>query len=426
MRHHLIGFGIDHAQAPIALRERLAFTDDTLPQGLAAVATIAPEALILSTCNRLEVYALLARPDDVVRLRRTVADLCDIPASVVEGTAAIYEQQDAVSHLFRVACGLESQVLGEPQILAQVRDALAAARQAGTAGPILSRLAMDALRVGKQARTETGIARNRLSVAHAAVDLAAGHLGGLSGRSALVVGAGKTGTLAAKLLREARVADLVIANRTAEHGQAMAQRVGARFAPLAAVPAELRAVDAAFAAVTAPGPVIAGADLAAGLGQRRHPLIAVDLGVPRNIAPALGQHPLVRLFDVDDLRAVTVDRRVQFEQDIRAVEAMVAVAAAAFDDWRTARQAAPTIAALRARGEQIRAGELERALRKLGHLSERDRNVVEALSVGLVNKLLHEPIVRLRDADEPGQTANAVADLFRLGAAGTDASAGDG
>lgn len=423
MRREPVVLGVDHARAPLELRERIAFRAEEVPSGLAALAEVVDEGLILSTCNRTEIYAVIERDRSVASIRHLLAESRGVAAGMLDRVAHVHRGPDAVRHVYQVASGLESMVLGEPQILGQIREALATAQAAGVAGTGISRLATEALRTGKRVRTETGLARNRLSIPHAAVALAAGQVpGGLKGRSALVIGAGKMAALTAKLLRRDGVAELLIANRTLEHGEALAAQVDGRAVPLAAIPALLGRVDLAFGAAEAAAYVVDRTACAAILGERQTPLLLVDLAVPRGIDPRLGELSQVRLLDVDDVQPVVAAERQRAEADIRHAGLIIDEAVAAFGGWWQARPVTPAIASLQQRAELIRTAELERALRKLGHLSDRDREVVKALSVGIVNKLLHQPVTRLRQAAGDDPAIGTVIELFGDAAApGPDA-----
>lgn len=422
MRREPVVFGVDHARAPLELRERIAFRAEEVPRGLAALAEVVDEGLILSTCNRTEIYAVIEHDRSVASIRQMLAESRGVAAGTLDRVAHVHRGPAAVRHAYHVASGLESMVLGEPQILGQLREALATAQAAGVAGTGIARLATEALRTGKRVRTETGLARNRLSIPHAAIALAAGQFpGGLSGRAALVIGAGKMAALTAKLLRRAGVAELVIANRTPEHGEALAAQVAGQAVPLAAIPELLGRVDLAFGATEASAYVVALASCVAIVGARQAPLLLVDLAVPRSIDPRLGELPQVRALDVDDVQPVVAAERQRAEADIRQAGLIIDEAVAAFDGWWNARPATPAIASLQQRAELIRAAELERALRKLGHLSDRDREIVKALSVGIVNKLLHQPVTRLRQAAGDDPAIGTVIELFGyVGAQGPD------
>jgi len=415
-RVELVVAGTNHERANVETRERIAFAGDALTAGLDKLAAIAVEGFILSTCNRTEVYALierdaLARQPDLIPT--FIAETSSIPLDDLHDTLFVCQGAEAIRHLCRVACGLDSLVLGEPHILTQVQDAWQIAHDRGVAGPILSRLCADALHAGKRARTESGIARNRTSIPHAAIDLAARRLDGLKGRSALVVGAGEMASIAARLLHRADVGELTIANRTRESAERLADETTARIVSLADLHDELPRHDLVISATAAPGYVINTEVLNGNLHGRPLPLLALDLGLPRNIDPAVSDHPLVQLFCVDDLQEIAAETRAQYTGEIAAAEAIAAEAVWDYMAWWRARTAAPTIAALRDQSDAIRASELERSLRKLQHLSERDREVVSALATAITNKLLHTPISHLREHDSE-EVLQLTQDLFGL------------
>lgn len=410
--------GTNHERASIEVREKLAFGGDDLDDGVRQLGAVAREGVILSTCNRTELYGLFdAGIDGGAALRQFLVGARDLPAPVIAAATYQHAGPDAVRHLYRVSCGLDSMMLGEPQILTQVQDALAAARREAVAGPVLTRLCTDALRVGKLARTTTGIARNRLSISHAAIDLAARELGTLAGHRVVVLGAGEIGTVTARVLRTANTADLVVVNRSPERGQALAAAVEGRYVPLDSLAGELADAAVVFSAVEAPGYVL-GPEILPALAERRgEPLLIVDLGVPRTVDPALDSHPLASLRTVDDLEQIASATRREYDGEVRRAEALVDRAVDEFGGWLRARRAVPAIRALQERAEEVRQAELERALRRLGHLSERDREVVRALSAGIVGKLLHQPIVALREGSENGhhdEVAQALFDLFGI------------
>jgi glutamyl-tRNA reductase len=410
--------GTNHERAAIDTRARLAFSGDDLSDGLRQLSTIAHEGVILSTCNRTELYALMDNDDDRDGgrdLRQLLAGTRDVPERVIDDITYLHTGADAARHLYRVACGLDSMMLGEPQILGQIQGALTDARAAQATGPILTRLYTEALRAGKLARTTTGIARNRLSISHAAVDLAQREMEGLAGCRAVVIGAGEIGTLTAKVLRTAKLGEIVIANRSPERGQELAATVEGRYVPLSALQEEMTDADVVFCAVSAPGYLLDQDILPHLAAWRTTPLLAIDLCVPRGIAPEVGQHPLVRLFSVDDLESIATESRTHYAEEIGKAEAIIERGVQEFLDWWRIRNAAPTIRAMQERAEAIRQREVERALRKLAHLSERDREVVEALSVALVGKFLHAPVTAVREAAQAGtheEIIRAVEALF--------------
>jgi glutamyl-tRNA reductase len=306
---------------------------------------------------------------------------------------ASWEDGEAVEHLFRVAAGLDSLVPGESQILGQLRQAYEAALTAGVTGPGLNRLFEDALHAGKRVRTEARLAEMPESVAASAVEVGASALGGVDGRRALLFGAGKMCELAARDLR-GRGAEVVVASRTLESAQELAERVGGRAAPFDAVAVELIDADLVLSATRCPYPILH----AEAVQPRTKPLVLVDVAVPRDLDPEIGRLDGCTLFDIDDLGEGLVGR----EEDVREAEAIVAEEAARFAEWRHSRGAADAIRALRRQAEEIRAEELARAEPRLADLSPRERKTVETLTAQIVNKLLHTPTVRAKQgSSEP-------------------------
>jgi glutamyl-tRNA reductase len=386
----LLAVGVSHHHAPLEVRERL-YLQDGQPAELAAELG---EAVVLSTCNRTEVYLVGVDPDTVR------AELERRSKLELGGVLARWDDAEAVSHLFRVAAGLDSLVPGESQILGQVREAYDSARRAGATGPLLNRLFEDALRAGKRVRTEAKLHELPESVAASAVDLAARELGGAEGRRALLFGAGRMSELAARDLR-ARGAEVVVSSRTLESAQDLVDRVGGRAAAFDAVAVELPEADLVISATRCPYPILH----AEAVRPREKPLVLVDVAVPRDLDPAIGELEGCTLFDIDALGEGLVGR----EEDVREAEAIVAEEAARFAEWRRARDAAGAIRDLRERAEEIRSEELARAGSRLADLSPRERETVETLTTQIVNKLLHAPTVRAKEAgSEP------LRDLFAL------------
>jgi glutamyl-tRNA reductase len=319
----------------------------------------------------------------------------------------------AARHLCRVAAGLDSMILGEPQILGQVVAAHQAALAQTTVGPVLAQLFRTAIAAGKQARTETEIARNAVSVGHAAVELARGIFGSLRGRAVLVIGLGQIGKVAAANLAAAG-ARLTLINRTAERAAARAVQLAAEARPWAELPAALAASDIVVSGTSATEPVVSAALVRAAVQARRgQPLLLIDLAVPRDVDPAAGRLPTVFLYDIDRLQEICRANMTERAGEIAAVEAIVDQQVERFAAWLEERQVVPTIAALRGQAERIRQAELDKALARLSHLSERERNTIAALSHAIVNKLLHEPSIRLKQARSRGH-AQVVRELFAL------------
>jgi glutamyl-tRNA reductase len=374
----VLAVGVSHRHAPLELRERLYLAD-----GHAVELAKELGGVVLSTCNRTEVYVVGGDP---VRAREELQRRSGLDLA---GVLAVWEGGEAVEHLFRVAAGLDSLVPGEAQILGQVRVAYEAALGAGATGPVLNRLFEDALHTGKRVRTEARLAEMPESVAASAVELAAKTLGGLDGKRALLFGAGKMSELAARDLR-ARTVDVVVSSRTLESAQELAERVGGRAAPFDAVAVELTGADLVISATRCPYPILH----AEAVQPRTRPLVLVDIAVPRDLDPEIAKVEGCTLFDIDALGGGLVGR----EEDVREAERIVAEEASRFAEWRRSRGAAPAIAALRRHAEEIRAEELARAEPRLADLSERERKAVETLTAQIVNKLLHVPTVRAKES----------------------------
>ncbi len=369
---------MSHRHAPLELRERLYLAD-----GHAAELAKELGAVVLSTCNRTEIY--LEGGDPAV----ACAELERHSGLDLEGVLATWERGEAVEHLFRVAAGLDSLVPGEAQILGQVRLAYEAALGAGATSPVLNRLFEDALHTGKRVRTEAKLAEMPESVAASAVDLAERELGSLEGKRALLFGAGRMSELAARDLR-GRGAEVVVSSRTLESAQELVDRIGGRAAPFDAVAVELTQSDLVISATRCPYPILH----AEAVQARTKPLVLVDIAVPRDLDPAIGELEGCTLYDIDALGGGLVGR----EEDVREAERIVAEEAARFAEWQRSRVAAPAIAALRRHAEEIRAEELARAEPRLAELSDRERKAVETLTSQIVNKLLHAPTVRAKEA----------------------------
>jgi glutamyl-tRNA reductase len=409
---------LDFRSAPLALRERVAFPTHTLPAALHALRDAgAEEAVILSTCNRVELIAVL--PTDTPDLLlpflakwHTVA-----PTHLADHTRLLHNDA-AVTHLLRVASGLESLVPGEMQILAQVKEAFQSAKQSGTVGVTLNRLFERGMAAGRRARQETGIARRPVSISHAAVVKILQHFGGnLSNKQVLLVGSGKMGAMAAHQLQRAGANHLMIANRTLEHACTLARDLQGEAIGLDALPAALVTADAVICATGAPHQVLHYHEVADALKNRSHPLLLIDLAVPRDIDPALAAHPLITLCDIDSLQAVVSDNITLRDGEREAVEVIIEEEMGKWRDTLAIRRVTPTITTLRQKSEQIRQRELDKALHRLSHLNPEEKAVIEALSRGLVNKLLHHPTEQLRAKATTPEGADyqaLVADLFAL------------
>ena len=417
----IVVIGVNHRTSPIEVLERVALSGDAVPKvthGLIQRENIR-EVVVLSTCNRTEVYAVAERFHGAYGDIRDF--FCELGGLAPDDLHPhLYSQHDdaAITHLFEVAAGLDSAVLGEHEILGQVRNAWETAQRERGAAATLNLLFRHALEVGKRARTETAISRSTASVSHAAVEMARELLDGLDGRKVLVVGAGEMSDGMSVALSASGVGEIAFTNRTASRAAALAERVGGRVAPFADLGGAIAESDLVLTSTGAERPVIDYDTVAAAMSARPdRPLLIVDIAVPRDVDPAVSTLPNVTRLDLDDLRRWAERGREQRAGEAAKVRVIVADEVERYLVESTARQAAPLVAQMRERVEQVRAAELERHARKLGGLSAAQRDAVDALTRSLVNKLLHEPSVRLKeDAGTPRGERNAAAvrDLFGL------------
>ena len=390
--------GANFRSAPLELLERLAIDAERRPKALAGLLDQehVHEAVVVSTCNRVEVYTAISRFHGAAgEVRRFLADLHGLDLAEFAGHLYDYYEERAVQHLFTVAAGVDSMVVGEAQILGQVREAFAAAQAERSVGPVLSALFNRAIKVGRRARSETGIGAGMASTVTVGLRVAAGQLDGLAGRRALLVGAGAMARLAGRALRQAGAGELVVANRTQATGAALARELGGRAVPLDQVAGELAIADLAVAATAGPAPTVSAATVADALDHRRRPrpLILLDLGVPRDVEPEARGLGGVVLADLDALRAV-LETDEGPRREVERVRALIAKETAAYLRDRREARLTPTIRALRDRAEEVRLLELAKASTRLAGLDAQQRAAVEAVTRGLVNKLLHDPMVR--------------------------------
>ena len=398
--------GISHHEAPIELRERAALDPKRAGALAQTLATGGSEAVCLSTCNRTELY--LADESAEAAEEKAEAALLALESDL---GPALYRLRDeaAALHLFRVAAGLDSMIPGEGEILGQVR----VARDAGATGPLLDRLFRHALQAGRKARTETAIGENPASVASAAAALAEQVFGDLKGRSILVVGAGKTGELAIRNLVSRGASIAFVANRTGERADELTQRFGGESLPLESIEEELARADVVLSSTSSPDWILTRTQVERTLHARKgRPLFLIDLAVPRDLDPAIHELDGCYLYDIDDLEAVVAEtlsgRRVEAER----AESIVAGEAERFRAWHASLDVVPAITSLRARAEQIRDTELRRA-----KLNDAERRAAESVTAAVLNKLLHLPTIRMKQAAAAADGviyADAVRHLFGL------------
>ena len=398
--------GVSHHQAPVELRERAALDRDQAAELARRLTGESGEAVCLSTCNRTELYIADESAEDAERRAETA-----LLALEAELGPALYRLGDeaAALHLFRVAAGLDSMVPGEGEILGQVRGAY----DAGATGPILDRLFRQALHAGRKARVETAIGESPASVSSAAAALAEQVFGDLRGRKVLVVGAGKMGDLAARNLVSRGAEIAWIANRTTDRAVELAARFGSAAVPLERMGEQLAAADVVISSTSAPGWTLDRAQVSDALPARKgRPLFFIDLAVPRDLDPGIHELDGCYLYDIDDLQAVVAETLAGRRREAERAEAIVAAEAERFREWQASLDVVPAIASLRARAEEIRETELERA-----KLSGAERRAAESVTAAVLNKLLHLPTIRMKQAAAAADGviyADAVRHLFGL------------
>jgi glutamyl-tRNA reductase len=413
--------GLDHATADLAVRERFAFGDAALDAALAALAARPDvlEAAVLSTCNRTELYAVVTSEEAG---RAALLDFALTSGGLTEAEASHHlrfrAETEAVEHLFRVAAGLESLILGEGQIMAQVKDAQAAARRHRTLGALLDPIFRYAIAAGKRVRTETPIAHGAVSVVGAALELARTKLGELQGRRALILGAGRMGELAARHLAAAGARQVFIASRTLESAAKLAEETCAQAVAFHDLAPALVDADLVLCCTDAPHHVLGAADLAPVTARRGgRPLLMIDLAVPRNLDPELDGRGGVELFDLDALEAIAEGHRRARQELVGAAEAILAEELATYQVWRRGMPLNPAIASLRSKFAAVRDEELERfTARHAARFTAEQLALVEHLGRSLINKLLHEPLTQLKGtrADERQPMLRALTHLYAL------------
>ncbi|MFL5804692.1 MAG: glutamyl-tRNA reductase [Roseiflexaceae bacterium] len=415
----LVIIGTHQRICPVAVREQLAFGAANIQPALRALRAYTDEGFIISTCNRVEVGGVIAGDADGEQaLIQFLSDCHHVAPAELGPHLYIYTGAEAVRHVFRLAAGLDSMILGEDQIQVQLKGALTESRAVGAAGQLTERLLQGALAAGKLVRTATGIARSHLSVVSVALDVARAALDGMAGQRVLVVGAGRMAELALKHLRgEPRLA-VGIANRSFERAQALAQAYHTQVWPFEQLEQAIGAADVVVSCTAAPETIITADMVARARAGRGDPLLLLDLAVPRDIDPRAAELPGVRLYDVDGLRPIAEANRAARAAEVARAEELVAGEVAKFMEWWASQDVVPTIRALRERAETIRAAELQRTLARLPNLSPREQEAIGALSTAIVNKLLHQPITTLKDPQSGNQLAQALQQLFQLNEAG--------
>jgi len=419
---HLLLVGVSHRTAPVDLRERVDFQARGLQGALRALADrgSAHEAVVVSTCNRAELYVACEETEPTRQdLVRFLSDYNELPAADVAPHIYDVADLDAARHLFRVAAGLDSLVVGEPQILGQVKEAHTVATEVRTAGPVLNRLFHASFAVGKRVRTETGLGSGAVSVSYAAVALARKIFGDLSGRNVVVIGAGEMGKLTAIHMKSQDVRHITIVSRTMAHAARTAEAIGgASAAPWTDLDAVLAASDIIITATGAASPILTKAHIEAVMRPRRNrPLFIIDIAMPRDVEAAAGEIEEVFLYNIDDLQATVRENLARRASEVSRAESIVDEEVEKFGAWFRSRGAIPTVVALRERFERIRRAELERLEFKLSTLPPEARARVDEITHLIVEKLLLTPTEQLKsltDAETVSTYAEALTRLFAL------------
>ncbi|MFQ5847164.1 MAG: glutamyl-tRNA reductase [Candidatus Methylomirabilales bacterium] len=414
----ILTVGLNHTTAPVAIRERLHLSEAALPGVLAQLGQEAPvaERLVLSTCNRVEVYAVTDAPAEAqAAIPKVLAAGTATPLPLFQAQLYHHEQEAAVRHAFRVAASLDSLVLGESQIVHQVKTAYEVARTAAATGPILNTLMTRALGVAKKVRTETGIGESPVSVPAAAIGLAKTIFGELTGRRVLILGAGEMAELAARHLQHEGVQAVLVAHRHFARAAEVAAHLQGRAVRFEQLRAELRQADIVISSTAAPHYLLHRADVAELIRLRKNrPLCLLDIAVPRDIDPAVHAIDNVYLYDIDDLEGVVTAHRAARQREAQQAELLIEREVASFQRWLQSLAVVPTLVTLRRQLEAIREAELAKALGRLPDLTPAEQEVVRSLAHGIINKILHHPTTELKRQSADRESHLYVSALRRL------------
>ncbi len=413
----LVAFGINHKTAPVDIREKVSFSPEKIPLALRDLtsATDFEEAAILSTCNRTEIYCGMKSFNEN-GIVDWLSEYHRLESNKVKPYTYIHPDHDAVRHMLRVASGLDSLVLGEPQILGQMKTAFTAANEAGTTGKILNRLFQHTFKSAKQVRTDTAIGSSPVSVAFAAVSLAKQIFGDLSGKTVLLIGAGETIELAARHLHEQGIGRIIIANRTIEKAHQLTEEFGGYAIALTEITDHLAEADIVISSTASPLPILGKGAVESALKSRRHqPMFMVDIAVPRDIEPEVDDLDDVYLYTVDDLQEVIQENMKSRQDAAKQAEEIIDTQVVHFMDWVDSQDSVSTIRAFRAQADRMREEMLTKSARMLA-AGEDPQHILEVLAHQLTNKLTHAPCSQLRNAgnDERDSLIKATRALFDL------------
>ncbi len=413
----LTALGINHQTAPIEMRERAAISAERVEDAVCDIVSNGgvKEATILSTCNRTEIYCGSDKENDC-QIIDWLGDFQGLKSQEIQPYTYTHANKNAVNHAFRVAAGLDSMVLGEPQILGQMKQAFSTAHRAGTTGKILNRLFQHTFSVAKQVRTDTAVGANAVSVAYAAVDLAKRIFSDLSEQTVLLIGAGETIELVARHLKQNNAGHIIVANRSIERAQRLAEEMGSEAISLAEIPERLAEADILVASTASTLPILGKGAVEGALKKRRHkPMYMVDLAVPRDIEPEVSQLRDVYLYTVDDLQSVVEENMASRQEAAQEAEQIIDLQVVRFMRWMRSLDSVPTIRNLREQVGDIKQDELDKARRRL-KAGDSPEQVLEALAHSLTNKYLHQPSQGLRDAEMQGNASliHAAKKLFDI------------
>ena len=412
---HVSTVGVNHSTAPIVLREKLTINSVKLPDSLQLLRHHVAHGIILSTCNRTEVYAVDSYPSEQANIDFLKA-WAGIPDTDLLPYIYTYRDESTFEHLFRVAGGLDSMIIGEFEVLGQVKQALEAAEKTGMVNLPLRNLFRSAIRTGRRVRRETGISKNALSISSVAVTLAQGIIGDLNDRRILVIGAGEAGRLVASAARKRGVSQIVIYNRSRERALALAETLGTTMVASGTLTEELAAADIAISCTAAPHLVLKGYQVEEVMRARPdRPLVIIDIAVPRDVAPEVRQLSNVFLYNIDDLTEVCDLNRNQREQESQEAMEIIQDEVAKFTAWWQALEVRPIIATLVKKADNIRRAQLAMTLKKLPKLTDEEQNSLEAMTEAIVTKVLNDPIQYLKKNTANNKDyAHMVSELFRL------------
>jgi glutamyl-tRNA reductase len=418
----IVLIGLNHKTADVALRECLAFGSGEVAQTLDALRTLPAvrETLLLSTCNRVEILAVSDHPAcAAAAIKSFLAEAKATPLTAFDDACYIHCGDDAVRHTFRVAASLDSMMVGEPQILGQIKTAYRAATERKTAGVILNRLLHRAFFIAKRVRTETGIGDHAVSISYAAIELSRKIFGALQDKRVLLLGAGEMAELAVEHLIRQQAGEILVANRTFANGLALAQKFKGRAVRFEEIPALLQQVDIVIGSTGAPGYVVTREDVRGAMRARRNrPVFFIDIAVPRDIDPEINRLTNAYVYDIDDLQQVVEENLQDRRQAALQGERIVEEAVLQFRQWIESLAVVPTIVALRGKLEGIARAELERTIGSLPHLSPEDIQALERMTAAMVNKTLHDPTLLLKSegclSADRAQLLDAARKLFRL------------